>query len=145
MPRSDAHFTRNKTVRERLSNLRTSINTLPTTQDVLRAECQRLELPLVVEEVAESSGANVLWVGEKSSENVLFYIHGQFPIAGADSNISANIFNSQQEDAMVYRQCLVTSHSIMRPNRRWRWLASLTPLLCSSIVGDFSHNQLSRL
>ena len=76
MPRSEAHLARNSSVRERLSSMLDIRATLPSTRDIVRGVCQKLNLPVEVEAIPDSDGGNLLWIGDTSPKNVLLYCHG---------------------------------------------------------------------
>ena len=81
MSRSDAHAARNEALRTALGSVAATKEASLPTKDVVAAECQRLGVALKVEDVADSKGARIHWIGETSPQDVILYFHGTEPKA----------------------------------------------------------------
>ena len=79
MSRSEAYEARNRALRTGLSSPAAAKEASVPTKDVVPAECQRLGVQVKVEEVPDSEGARIHWIGDSSLENVILYFHGTEP------------------------------------------------------------------
>ncbi len=79
MARSEAHATRNATFRTGLSSPAAAREVSIPTRDVVPAECERLGVQTKAEDVPDSEGARIHWIGDSSLENVILYFHGTEP------------------------------------------------------------------
>ena len=76
MSRSAAHDARNEAFRSGLGSPDARKEARIPTADVVPAECQRLGIQVKAEEVPDSDGAVIHWIGDSSLENVMLYFHG---------------------------------------------------------------------
>ena len=76
MSRSTAHSERNKALREGFADIPAAKAASPPTRDIIAAECQRQGVALKIEDVPDSQGARIHWVGPGGGEDVLLYFHG---------------------------------------------------------------------
>ena len=76
MSRSAAHDARNEAFRTGLGSPDARREARIPTADVVPAECQRLGIQVKAEEVPDSDGAVIHWIGDSSLEDVMLYFHG---------------------------------------------------------------------
>jgi hypothetical protein len=79
MSRSEAHEARNQALRAGLASPAAAKEASIPTKDLVPGECQKLGAHTEVEEVPDSEGARIHWIGDRSSENVVLYFHGMRP------------------------------------------------------------------
>lgn len=75
MARSAAHAKRDAEARNSFTDAEVARNN-PSTKEIIKSECQRLGVKLRVEEIPESNGARIHWVGETPTKTVVLYFHG---------------------------------------------------------------------
>lgn len=75
-PRSEAHATRNEQTRTTFTSLEQA-SFLPPTSATISAQATRANVPHKVEDVPESNGAKIHWLGDSNAKSVLLYFHGK--------------------------------------------------------------------
>jgi len=76
MSRSAQHDARNAMILEGFKDLQVAKEQSVPTAKVIEARCKTDNLPWNVEDVPNSSGARIHWIGDQSAENVILYFHG---------------------------------------------------------------------
>lgn len=73
--RSDAHAARNEQVRNMFASL-AEVTGMPPTSTTITGAAQTLKLDHNVENVPESQGAKIHWLGDANAHKLLLYYHG---------------------------------------------------------------------
>lgn len=77
MSRSAAHDARNTLVRETYSDVELARKNAIPTATVIPARAEKLGLAHSVDDVPDSDGARIHWVGDRHAQRVILYYHGQ--------------------------------------------------------------------
>ena len=81
MTRSEAYDARNKGFRDAFSKpLELAAVAVPTAT-IIPEESQKIGMPHHVEDVPNSQGARLHWLGDQSAQRVILYFHGQIASA----------------------------------------------------------------
>ncbi|OAG42057.1 hypothetical protein AYO21_03792 [Fonsecaea monophora] len=76
MARSQAHAERNDVIRAGMTSLETALSATVPTKDTVASETARLGSPVKTEEIPDSEGAKIHWIGDSSAPSVILYFHG---------------------------------------------------------------------
>ncbi|RVX70379.1 hypothetical protein B0A52_05878 [Exophiala mesophila] len=76
MPRSEAHEARNAAVREGFRSVKDARAASVPTADAIVSTCETLKVAHKVEDVPDSQGARLHWIGDASPRNTILYFHG---------------------------------------------------------------------
>lgn len=76
MSRSAAHVQRNSQSRALFSSCQRARDVLPTTKATIAARMQALNLQYHVDDIPNSNGAKLHWLGDQSAKKLLLYFHG---------------------------------------------------------------------
>ncbi|EXJ65787.1 uncharacterized protein A1O5_11028 [Cladophialophora psammophila CBS 110553] len=76
MSRSQAHDERNRVVRGGMSSLEAAMSVSAPTRDIITSECARLGQTVKTEDIPDSEGAKVHWIGDSSAPSAILYFHG---------------------------------------------------------------------
>ena len=82
MPRSEAHEARNAAVREGFRSVKDARAASVPTADAIVSTCETLKVAHKVEDVPDSQGARLHWIGDASPRNTILYFHGMVPLLG---------------------------------------------------------------
>lgn len=77
MSRSAEHDGRNAALRQMFATTQLARDASQPTGATVPAECEKLNLPWAVEDIADSEGGKLHWLGDRKAENVLLYFHGE--------------------------------------------------------------------
>lgn len=77
MSRSAEHHARNTFLRENLSDPEKARKEAPPTADTVKKVTSEMNLPCKVEDVPDSDGAKLHWIGDPAANKVLLYFHGE--------------------------------------------------------------------
>ncbi|OAP56083.1 hypothetical protein AYL99_09262 [Fonsecaea erecta] len=76
MARSQAHEERNQMLRGGMSSLEAALSLTVPTKDTVVSETKRLGQAVRTEDIPDSNGAKIHWIGDSSAPNVILYFHG---------------------------------------------------------------------
>lgn len=80
MSRSAEHDARNNALRAALGTTQLARAASQPTGTTVPSVCADLKLPHAVEDIANSEGGRLHWLGDRKAENVLVYYHGELSI-----------------------------------------------------------------
>jgi len=76
MSRSAEHDARNNELRQRFSSVDRARAEAAPTAKVITEQAQLLGLPHKIEDIPESDGAKLHWVGDLTAQKAMLYFHG---------------------------------------------------------------------
>lgn len=77
MPRSAEYEARNAIVRNGFSSAKEARAASPPTSETIVSTCQKLAVPYKTEDIPESRGAKLYWIGDTTPRDTILYFHGK--------------------------------------------------------------------